>query len=77
MDAHAGAMVVLDDGAAVGVEGLSHWPKADRGRPVEVSGVLRLREGQSRPPVSPGGAVSHGSVGSRLVVEGPSWTILD
>jgi hypothetical protein len=74
-DAALGAVVVTDDGAVVYVDGLRAWPAAASGKRVEVKGTLRRRKLAPDPVIGADGGISHGAVGTNLVVEGAAWTV--
>ena len=73
--AAAGA-VVLGVGRPVYIGGLDTWSKEAEGRPVEVSGVLRLRESQVPAP-PPGGPPRHGLDTATFVLDEAQWVLPD
>lgn len=75
-DAAMGAVLALDGGGAIYLDGLDEWPKNLSSKRVEVKGTLRRKKLAPDPDVAADGAVSHGMAGSSLVVEGASWTVL-
>lgn len=75
-DAHAGAVVVTDDGDQMFIEGLPYWSKQDRGKAVEVSGTLRSQKLAPDPTVDADGVPSHGMMGSQLTLERATWRVL-
>lgn len=69
-----GAVLVLDTGEPVYIEGLHEWPDDVSAGKVEVTGVLRRRKLAPDPGVAPDGGATHGMVGTALVLEGASWS---
>ncbi len=75
MTGAAGA-IVMAAGEPVYIGGLDAWDKEVEGKPVEVSGVLRLREsGMPSPP--PDGLPLHGIDEDTYVLDDAQWALSD
>lgn len=72
-DAKAGAVVVLDSGEPVYIEGLDGWPSDIEGKRVRATGVLKRKKLIPDPVVDSDGAISQGAEGDQTVLEGASW----
>jgi hypothetical protein len=70
---HQGAVVTLSDGTEVYVDRLRRWDRPLLGRPVRVTGILRLDKLAPDPAVDANGMVSHGMHGNALVLEAATW----
>jgi hypothetical protein len=75
-DAHAGAVVVTDDGDQMFIEELPYWSKQDRGKGVEVTGTLRSQKLAPDATVDADGVPSQGMMGSQLILERATWRVL-
>ena len=73
LTAAAGAIVMSAGGLPVYLSGLERWPTEAEGRPVEVSGVIRLRRSEAPAP-APGELPVH-DVGDSFVLDGPRWAL--
>jgi hypothetical protein len=73
-DARLGAVVVLESGGAIYIDGLEEWPTELDRRKVEVRGILREKKLAPDPTVGADGGISHGMFGTSLVVENATWT---
>ena len=69
-----GAMVSPDAGLPVYIYGLDSWSSELEGKPVEVTGIVRAREGG--PPPSFGGLPAHGPDPDTLLLHDAKWTLL-
>jgi len=74
-DAKAGAVIVVDDGRVVYLEGLDSWPNGSLNKRVEAKGVLVSKK-FIPDPVNENGDICQGAEGDQLVIERPKWTIL-
>jgi hypothetical protein len=75
-DDAAGAVIAVEDsGKRVFIAGLSHWDKAVRGKPVEVTGKLDRRAIGPAPKVTSTGLVTHGMTGQRFILDGATWKL--
>ena len=72
-DAKAGAVVVLDGGEPVYIEGLDYWPSDIEGKRVRATGFLKQKKLIPDPVVDSEGAISQGAEGDQTVLEGASW----
>jgi hypothetical protein len=75
-DAHAGAVLLLDDESPVYVEGLSRWSPEEYGKRLEVTGTLRSVKLAPDPVVGEGGTRRHGMAGTQTVVVGATWRVV-
>jgi hypothetical protein len=71
-NAAAGAVITVGPGKPIYISGLRAWDPELEGRPVEVTGVVRRREGQVPPPL-PGGIPRHGIPSATFVIDGAEW----
>jgi hypothetical protein len=69
-DAKGGAVVLMLSGGVVYIEGLTSWPEEKHGKPVTVSGVLRLKK-YLPDPHWPDGTIVQGAEGEQYVLENP------
>jgi hypothetical protein len=74
-DAAMGAVVVADGGGVYYLDGMQSWPKDAFDKQVEVKGTLRRKKLAPDPTVDEDGMVSHGMLGSSLVIEDAVWTL--
>jgi hypothetical protein len=68
VDGAAGAVVVLEDGHVIYVNGLQSWPDDVAGREVEAAGTLVLRPSSKRRYV-------HKVLGDSYALESPTWAV--
>jgi hypothetical protein len=71
-NAKAGAVIVLDGGEPVYLEGVAAWPPDLEGRKVSASGTLRQKK-HIPEPVAPSGEIRQGAEGEQMVLETPEW----
>ena len=76
LDAHLGAVLLLDDESSVYIDGLARWPSEDYGKRMEVTGTLRSKKLAPDPTPSSGGMPRHGAMGIQTVVEGATWRVI-
>ena len=72
-DAHAGAVVLLEDGTPVFIKGLASWDDNWNRKQIKITGVLRERKLAPDPEVNEKGEVSHGMEGDAWVLENATW----
>lgn len=70
IDAHGGAVVMLDDETPIYIPVLEYWPPELVGTQVEVRGVLKKRKLTPNPDDEP---ISHGAHGEDFVLDNASW----
>ena len=74
-DAKGGAVVKLENGNIVYLEGVESWPDEALNHTVSVTG--KLVEKKFIPdPVNEGGLYSAGAEGPQDVLENPTWTVV-
>ena len=76
LDAHLGAVLVLDDDSPVYIEGLARWPSDIYGKRMEVTGTLRSKKLAPDPIPNPEGVQSHGVMGIQTVMERATWRVI-
>jgi hypothetical protein len=74
-DAKACAVVVLDSGDAIYIEGVDSWPSDILGKRVIVTGVLKRKKLILDPVTGADGGISQGAWGKQTVLEGASWKL--
>ena len=74
--AAAGAIVSVGGGMPVYIDRLDSWSKEVEGRPIEVTGVLRLRESEVPSP-PPGGIPRHGLDTETFVLDEAEWVLTE
>lgn len=72
-DAKGGAVVVVEDGRVIYVDGVDGWPAAVTGGRVAVTGVLVERKMIPDPVTNDAGEHSAGALGNQWVIEGARW----
>jgi hypothetical protein len=72
-DAHAGGLLVLDDGVMVFVAGVPAWDEDVVDRRLVLSGVLARESFGPEPQVTPEGGYTQGMSGEVYVVRDPTW----
>jgi hypothetical protein len=73
MDAHAGGVLELDDGAVVFVADVQYWDDDVAGRRLVLSGVLAREALGPEPEVGADGVPTHGMSGQAYVVRDATW----
>jgi hypothetical protein len=76
LDAHAGAVIMLDDESPVYVEGLSRWSPEENGKRVEITGILRAVKMTPDPPKGKDVIQRHGMTGSQTVLSNATWRVI-
>jgi hypothetical protein len=72
-NAHSGAVVLLDDGSAIYIDGKNRWEKPWNQKRIEATGRLDREKLAPDPEVNEQGEVSHGMKGTALVLRDATW----